>query len=70
MTVIFSKETELSELQVREIQGGEKVGISIYRTLGGDFIGRVHAEYFIDKNEAEELVEALQEYFQFYVEKE
>lgn len=61
--LIYKKRDSNGELQIRKIGNGD-AGIEVTRVLY-DFPGSVtvSAEFFINKEEARELIEALREYF-------
>lgn len=62
--LIYRKKGEISGLQIREIRGGKEVGISVSeRNEYGFPPGERSTETFINKLDAVELIQALQEYF-------
>jgi hypothetical protein len=60
--LIYRKKSKYSEIEVRKLRGDKEVGINVTRELS-DMPGSIHAETFLTRKDAIELIEALREYF-------
>ena len=60
--LIYQKESESSDIEIRKIKGGKEVGISVAEDMYQYPFSR-KAETFLNKSDAEKLIQALQEYF-------
>ncbi len=60
--LVYRKTGEHSEIQVRKIKGDKDAGIRVSEKLY-DFPGEAHAETFINRKNAIELIQSLMEYF-------
>ena len=59
--LIYRNEDKSSSMTIRKMINGE-AGIGVENDLH-NFPGKAHAEFFINKSDAIELIEALREYF-------
>lgn len=60
--LIYERKTKTNRLEIRKLRKAKEVGISVHERFY-DVVGEVRAEYFLNKEDAKELVKALREYF-------
>ncbi len=60
--LIYRKNSEHSEIEIRKVNDDKEAGIRVTQSIY-DFPGELHAETFINKHDAKELIKALKEYF-------
>lgn len=60
--LIYRLQNKGDSLEIRKLNGNKEVGIIVTKRLY-EMPGEIHAEYFITRENAKELIKSLQKYF-------